>query len=158
VSDIGLTVKAAKEGFFDRKAVADRIGTEKTKVLSKMGAFVQRRAKSSIKKAPKASAKKSYVPQAGKPPRSRNGLLKDFILFSYDKSTDSVVVGAALLGGFRQSTPGPAALEKGGNVEFFASKGRKAKRVTFRKFPFMVPALEAERPKFPELWSGAIRQ
>lgn len=154
--NIKMTFKESAQ-FFDRKAVIDAVGRVKAKLLSKMGAFVQRRAKSSMRKAPKNTKRKTYLAQAGKPPRYRNKLLKDFLFFSWDPTAQSVVVGPAKLNGFKQSTPGPQLLESGGNVTFFASRGRKQKSARFNKFPFMVPAMEAEKKNFPDLWAGAIR-
>jgi hypothetical protein len=75
-----------KNWFFDSKPVTEAVDRARIKVLAAQGAFVRRSAKSSIRK-----RKKPSLP--GKPPSSHVGLLREFIFFSYDKSTDSVVIG-----------------------------------------------------------------
>lgn len=57
--------------------------------LSKFGAFVRRRAKSSIRKRKKPS-------QPGSPPSSHSGRLKKLILWHYDDRTQNVAIGSAL--------------------------------------------------------------
>jgi hypothetical protein len=80
------------------------------------------------------------------------------ILFGYDRSSDSVVVGPV---GFKRSTA-PNLLEFGGSTQV---KTRKRGRVVKEKAriemrAYMGPALEKERPrrpKLPRLWAGSVR-
>jgi hypothetical protein len=114
-------------------------------VLKKAGAFVRTRAKSSIRK-----RKRSAVP--GQPPSSHTGRLRDLIFFVVEEAIGSVVIGPLL---FRQQTPTvPKLLELGGTVE---KQWRTGKPATYHKFPYMEPALEAERPKFPELFTDSVK-
>lgn len=62
-----IHLEAAKGNFFDRKAVLAAVDKATLRVLSKFGAFVRRRAKSSIRKRKKASP-------PGQPPSSHSGL------------------------------------------------------------------------------------
>lgn len=82
--------EGAKAGFFDQKKVMRAVDAGTRKALSRVGAFVRTRARSSIRKAKKASA-------PGEPPKSKTGLLRRFILFKYDFASRSVVVGPTLL-------------------------------------------------------------
>jgi len=110
-----------KKSFFDRAAVTSKVDAATRRVLSKMGAFVRRRAKSSIRKRKKVSA-------PGQPPSSHVGTLRNLLFFGYDSGTKTVVVGPAafertrLLGG--KTTP--ETLEEGGvvpKVEYQLSSG-----------------------------------
>ena len=71
----GLSITAAQGGFFDRDAVLKATDKAQRMALSKFGAFVRTRARSSIRK------RKGVAP-AGSPPSSHTGLLKQFIYFS----------------------------------------------------------------------------
>jgi hypothetical protein len=119
--------------------------------LSKAGAFVMRRARTSIRR-----RRRSRSP--GSPPSSHVGLLRDWILFAYDEHSDSVVVGAKLL------NAGKAALRRGGTPvpRLLETRRRgpltaKGKPATYRKFPYMEPAWEAERPNFPDLFADSVK-
>lgn len=168
---INLKLESLKAGFFDRKAVADKVDATSRRVLSKFGAFVRTRARSSIRR-------REGTSPAGRPPYSQTGLLKRFIFFAYDRDRAAVVIGPARLNG--TSDPGaPERLEHGGTKQGdgrtvsvargvgrdaagrFTSKGRD--RITlsgtlrYKPRPFMGPALEAERPQLPRLWKDSVR-
>ena len=83
---VNFEFKAFKKGFFDRAAIESQLSKQERARLSKIGAFIRRRAKSSIRKRKKPSP-------PGKPPSSHTGVLKDFIFFAYDSERRSVVVG-----------------------------------------------------------------
>jgi hypothetical protein len=138
-----------KDLFFDRQKVERAADKAKREVLSKAGAFIRQTARTSIRK-------RKGVSPPGNPPYSHTGLLRRFILFGYDRSTDSVVVGPA-----RISKPGdaPHALEFGGTTEMEQRRrGRRVRvKARIRKRPYMGPAMEKELPKFPTLWRNSIR-
>lgn len=162
--------------FFDTKHVEQAVDAPRRRILSKAGAFIRRRAKSSIRKRKAASS-------PGSPPSSHTGILKKFIYFGYDPASDSVVVGPAktnqvFFGEDRKPETGtvPSVLEYGGSITLFEverggrwvradlrSRRRLAgKRTRYRKVridprPYMRPALDAERSNFPELWRNAVR-
>src|SRR4051812_25246821 len=93
-----------KSMFFDRGKVLAAADAATRRVLSKFGAFVRQRARSSIRSRKKVSA-------PGGPPSSHVGTLKQSILFGYDAARKSVVIGPVA---FRGSGMGAAALEEGG--------------------------------------------
>lgn len=94
------------QAFFDRQAVLDRIGPARARALSKAGAFIQRRAKSSMR------ARQQPSPP-GTPPSVHRGTLRRLLFFSYDDRTQSVVVGPTPLAFVGVV---PAALEYGGET------------------------------------------
>jgi len=137
--------------FFDRKAVKDAVDRGKRKVLSKFGAFVRQRAKTSIRKRKRMS-------QPGQPPSSHAGLLKKFIFFAYDKGRNSVVIGPERLN--QKTGDAPPALEYGGRSRVTGG-GRRRKRVvrvvTIRPRPYMGPAFEKEKENLPKLWRDSVK-
>lgn len=142
---------ALQKSFFSSKDVQKMVDKKTRQAQSKFGAFVRRRAKSSIRKRKAASA-------PGSPPSSHVGTLKNLIFFAYDERTRSTVVGPVPFG----DGVAPKALERGG-PSFVTRKTKAAKggeRLTVKRFikvkarPFMQPALEAELPKFAGLFRG----
>lgn len=162
--------KQAKALFFDRKAVVDATDKATANVLSKFGAFVRQRAKSSIRRpgadrdAPKIRNaqgrlvfRRLRVSKPGSPPFSHTGLLKNFIFFTYDPLARSVVIGPTLI---NKPTGAPEALEYGGVVKapwWWKSGKNKLGRIKIDARPYMRPAFEAERPKLPQMWKDSIR-
>lgn len=142
-----ITIKAAKANFFDREKVLKAVDRARRGVLSKIGAFVRTRAKSSIRKRKKVSA-------PGSPPSSHVGTLKRLIYFSYDDSRNSVVVGPTLI---NNSSGAPSALEHGGTSLILDRKTGKSSRATIAARPYMGPALEAEAPGFPAMWANSVK-
>lgn len=164
--------------FFDRQAVTSKVDAATRRVLSKFGAFVRTASRSSIRKRKKASA-------PGSPPSSHKGQLRRFIFFSYDRSTNSVVIGPERLGSVGEA---PALNEYGGTAQRMRALPRqggrkahtKAQAAAYRRKvlageitppvrqkvkytavyparPFMGPAFEKEKPKLAGLWAGAIK-
>lgn len=147
---IGLSIEQAKGAFFDRKPVMDAMDKATKQALSKFGAFVRTRARSSIRKRKKIS-------QPGQPPSSHTGLLKDKLFFVFERERKGVVIGPARLN--KPGLPAPQLLEQGGAVTVTrrtkAGKTKQVRRV-YQPRPFMGPAFEKERPKLPELWQNAV--
>ena len=137
-----------KNLFFDRPKVTRAVDRAKRQVLSRAGAFIRTTARSSIRR------RKTSAPP-GRPPHSHTGLLKRFIFFGYDERSESVVVGPL---GFKRSNA-PNVLEFGGTatVERRRRGKRIRRKVVIAKRPYMGPALEKERPKFPQLWRNSVR-
>ena len=130
--------------FFDRAKVTRAVKDGTRSALSRAGAFVRQRAKTSIRK-----RKKSASP--GHPPSSHTGRLRNLIFFGYDERAESVVIGPKL---FRQANPpAPHLLEFSGQTRSW----RDGRTQHYRKFPFMAPALEAEAQKMPGLFQGAVK-
>lgn len=171
----GRGLNALKSAFFDRQKVTDAVGKANRRVMSKAGAFVRRRAQTSIRPRKDAS-------QPGQPPSSHSGILRRFIFFAYDQDAGGVVVGPmktnqVFFGRDRKPVTGtvPQVLEYGGSItilEVFKwgswrradlrSKRRNAgmptryRTVEIKARPFMHPALDKERPKFAEMFKNAV--
>jgi hypothetical protein len=147
---IGFKLEQMKGMFFDRQSVLNAVNRGTRKVLSKFGAFVRTRARTSIRK-----SKGSAPP--GKPPRSHSGLLKRFIFFVFEPATRNVVIGPAKLN--QKDSGAPEVLEKGGKTKVM--RGRRRRRVvrtaTIAARPYMGPAFEAEKKQLPALWANSIK-
>jgi len=76
-----------KNFFFDRQKIIDATTKAQRANLSKAGAFIRTRAKSSMRKR-KASAQPNQPPSAHGNPQ-----LKNLLYFAYDPSSKSVVIG-----------------------------------------------------------------
>jgi hypothetical protein len=134
-----------KAAFFDTDAVMRAVKAAERKVLSKMGAFIRTRARSSIRKRKATSA-------PGQPPSSHEGSLKRLIFFAYDAQRNSVVIGPVQ---FKQGTA-PKLLEFGGETTRRYKSGAM-RRMKYHARPFMAPAGKAEAPKFQELLKNMVR-
>jgi hypothetical protein len=142
------TVAAFKDFFFDSPKVLAAIDRANRKALSRFGAFVRRRARSSMKR------RKNKVSRPGQPPFAKKGMLKNLLFFAFDPKTKSVVVGPATING----SPVPKTHEFGGFLRVRKKENGKriSKPVRFAERPFMAPALKAELPKFAAQFAGTI--
>jgi hypothetical protein len=171
-----LTLKKAKTFFFDRERVLKDAGAKTVRALSRFGAFVRQRARSSMRKRKRPSA-------PGQPPSVHAGGIKRFLFFSWDPIARSVVIGPiklnmlTMVGGGYQSGVAPGVLEFGGSVGITevqesngkwyradlratrrrAGKPHRVRRATYQARPFMGPALRAEIPNMPKAWATALR-
>jgi len=79
-----------KDFFFDRQAVIERMSRANHKALVKAGAFIRRRARSSLRR-------RKRISPAGGPPSVHSqdpiATLRN-ILFAYDTQQESLVVGS----------------------------------------------------------------
>jgi len=135
--------------FFDRPKVRRAIDHARRRSLSKAGAFIRQRARTSIRK-------RKRVSRPGQTPTSHTGLLRRFIFFGYDRRTESVVVGPV---GFRRSRV-PSVLEVGGRTVMQSrrrGRGQKKRTVRIAARPYMRPALEKERSNLPTVWRNSVR-
>ena len=144
---ISLTVKAAKSNFFDRPKVTGAVDAAARKGLSRFGAFVRRRAQTSIRK-------RRAVSEPGSPPSGHVGTLRKLIFFSYDADRKSVVIGPTLL---RDGSRVPSLLEYGGDGPAVRTAGGGTRATRYRARPFMGPAFREEAEKAPGLWANSIR-
>jgi hypothetical protein len=165
---LGLTLEAAKGKFFHQEYVADKLLRAKKKTLARMGAFVQRSARSSIKKPGKRLVKKlaklkdeglilsaSPVSDPGKPPFSHTGRLRE-ILFVWDAGPQSVIIGP-VKNNAKSSGKAPGLLEFGG-TEVIDMPGGGKQGATYEPRPYMAPALKANEAKFPSLFLNTVRK
>lgn len=137
-------MRAVTKFFLDRAAVRNAIDRGTRRALSRFGAFVRTRARSSIRK-------RRAVSKPGSPPSSHEGSLRRLLLFAFDPAQKSVVIGPALF----KNGEAPALLEHGGTVVRQTKAGPK--RFVYRARPYMGPAFRAELPKAPQLFKDMIR-
>lgn len=166
-----------KRMFFDNPAVIRSIEPGKLKVLRTHAGAIRKTARRSMRrvsKAAKAKARKKReeamkrgdrvfrdpnVSKPGKPPKihTEGRFNPKFILFGYDRNTDSVVVGPVRTNSRHNAVE---TLEHGGRVPIYMGSRRKrrlVKTVYIKARPFMRPAEEKMRPKFEAAWA-AIQQ
>ena len=175
-----------REAFFDRPKVIASLKKAKRKALSKAGAFVRKRARSSMRRRKGSSS-------PGSPPSAHsNGNSLKTILFAYQPQSESTIVGPVQLNQVNFTIESvtstvPGLHERGETaiireyryqpiegdtdpVQWRRVDGRRryeqrdgyrfqTRRRTARypKRPFMRPALEAEAPNFPELFKNSIQ-
>jgi len=136
--------------FFDSPKVLRAADRATRTSLSKAGAFVRTAARSSIRK-------RKRVSEPGQPPSSHTGLLRRGIMFGYEASRKTVVIGPRRLGG--KIGQAPDALEHGGtSVVVSGLRAKRKKRIVrIAARPFMGPAMAQEAPKFAGLWANSVR-
>ena len=174
-----------KESFFDRPKMIASLKKAKRKALSKAGAFVRRRARSSMRRRKGASP-------AGSPPSAHsNGNSLKTILFAFQPQSESTIVGPVQFNqvnftveSVTSTVPGLhergetaiireyryQPLEGEPDVQWRRVNGHKGygpregcrlqtrrRMARYPKRPFMRPALEAEAPNFPELFKNSIQ-
>ena len=181
-----MTVSIAiKEWFFDREAVQKAVERGNLRALSKAGAFIRTRARSSLRR-----RKKPSPPGAPPSVHSRDSFatLKN-ILFGLEPQRQAVIIGPVGLGRSGSAATAPVSgtvpnvLEFGGAISVseqqvsFYDHGervtrwvqtnarrhgnrnvpRRRRRVRVEARPFMGPALEAEAQHIPDAWAGSVR-
>lgn len=170
-----------KDRFFDREKVVQQIGRANVRKLSKIGAFVRRRARTSLRRGPRRRIKGRTVPSApGSPPRvwSRDSFatLKN-ILFGLSRDGNAVLIGprkvpsSKLSGSSAQTVP--ELLEHGGSAQVAvdadtgdalgftpkqAIRGVVMRKALYQPRPFMGPALRAEisAGTIRDVWSARV--
>jgi len=130
---------------FDSPRVIRATDAATRQALSRAGAFIRRRAKTSIRK-------RKAISRRGAPPSSHAGHLRRLIYFGYDPAAQNVVIGPLK---FRKGEA-PNLLEFSGRVTRPDDAGRPRKLV-YRKRPFMGPAMQAELPQLPKRWRNSVR-
>lgn len=163
---ITVSIRAAQEGFLDRKAVIAAIGKVKAKNFNEAGRQVRAKAQKSLVYSDKTSAPggpphahksrwlKKTSRRTGKTRIRRVSFLREFLYYRYDKTSQSVVIGPSRL----RTTVDPGALpalEQGGTAKILDHG--ETKRVRIRARPFMGPALAAVAPSLPQIWRDSIR-
>lgn len=155
----------------DLKAFDRPVDKVRKRNLSKFGSFVRRGSRGLIRKRKKAS-------HPGQPPSAHSSdkvKTPKFILFAWDPTTKSVVVGQVKLNSSlspEHGDPMPTVWELGGRRVIrerqvagrwvTAGRGRRKqgkirhRTVVYKKRPAMVPAFNAEKSKFPDLWKDTI--
>jgi hypothetical protein len=143
---IGLTLNQVRGLFFDRTAVMAATTAAERKVLSRFGAFVRQRARTSMKR------RRDPAPP-GEPPSAHTGLLRQHLYFAWDPSARSVVIGPVALNQKQRGVP--PLLEYGGPA--VRVRWGRPRQVFYQPRPFMRPAFAAEQARLPTLWRGSVR-
>jgi len=156
-----------RDMFFDRAAVQNRLDKAEQRELSRIGAFVRKRARSILRR-------RKRVSRAGEPPsvhsKDNRASLKN-VLFGYDPKIHGVAIGPIKLNQLNLTDTGrvtiPALMEFGGHVNIHEEQFRnmrdrtkwfrrdfryrkrdlmryRVRRATYAARPFMQPALDAE--------------
>lgn len=121
--------------FFDKPQVDAAVERGAKRALSRFGAYVRTRARSSIRTRKRAS-------RPGQPPSNHTGDLKKRIYFGYDSQTKSVVAG-------------PLPYHKG--VAHIIEYGGIYGGILYRARPFMRPAFERELSNAERLFKDQIK-
>jgi hypothetical protein len=143
---IGLKLSQVRGLFFDRMAVLAATTSAERRVLSRFGAFVRQRARTSMKR-------RSQPAAPGQPPSAHTGLLRQHLYFAWDPFARSVVIGPVLLN--QKQGAIPPLLEYGGPA--VRVRWGKPRRVVYAPRPYMRPAFAAEQARLPTLWRGSVR-
>lgn len=154
---VGWRISEAKKFFFDREKIILAMSKATKKSLSRGAAFVWQTARGLIRKGDRIS-------RPGAPPTAHSGVFKKSILFGFDPSTQSAVVGPTLLD--RGDGTAPRALEFGGT--FTRRTGRWAKRIAslkglasyaakYKARPFMGPALSKNIDKIGGVFADSVK-
>jgi hypothetical protein len=180
---MALDINTKTRVFLDREAVAKAVGKENAKTLGRMGAFVRRTQRQSMRRRMKPSAPGTPPSAHSGPKFPRGPLLKKFIFSEFDLTTNSVVIGPTKLG----RSDAPSKQEHGGSIRIKVlppkKTGRKAtplQSATFKRKlkdgsivrpaqqsrvvaanlparPSARPALAKELPKFPSLYANTVK-
>lgn len=143
-------IKINTRTFFNNRKVLRLLDKKTHAALRSFGKYVRRVAKNSIKSA----GKKGTPSKPGQPPKSRKGLLKNFIFYGFDLAKRSVVIGPQKIHGLKGKAPN--VLEYGGRVKGKSKKGHiTSSKVSAR--PYMGPAFEKSKKKLSGLWSNSIQ-
>lgn len=140
-------VFATTKYFFDRQEVIDALDVAERKALSKFGAFVRRRAQSSMRPKKKPS-------KPGKPPRVVQGNLKKFLFFAFDPKSKSVVIGPEPIG---NRPIVPRLLELGGRARVGA-RSKKPYGPLILPRPYMQPAFLKELDKAEKQFQNKLKK
>ena len=121
---------------FDDRRILVAVRSGNNIALRRAGAYIRKAARNRVTTSEKASA-------PGSPPNTRQGLLKQSLLFGVDSRRESVVIGPA------ENIIGTAmvAHEYGGRFR----KRRYPKR------PLMGPTLQKTATKLPDLWEKSVK-
>lgn len=122
---------------FESRRILAAVGRGNLKALRQAGAYIRKVARHAVSRSAKASL-------PGRPPHTRQGLLKRAVLFGVEARREAVLIGpaASLIGSVM------AAHEFGGRF-----RGRN-----YPKRPLMGPSLEQSKHHLPALWKDVMKE
>jgi len=162
----GLTFNAAVSGFFDKEPVIRALNRGKLRIFKEFCRLVRKAAQKSLvygeRPAPPGATPTAHRSRSvtkvskstGKTRKRSISFLREYLYFSFDRATESVVIGPARLGNTVTPDALPA-LEYGGTSTIVRRGKRQRVRVAAR--PFMRPAAAAELPNLPPMWRDSVR-
>lgn len=165
-------IKAFVKMFFDPKAIKDPLERAKFSALAKMGAFVRRSDKSSLKYRVAGKSlphqppyvhrssrftKKRTSRTTGAVTRQPASPLRELTFFAVDKQAGSVVIGPAIFASKLGAGKVPRVVEEGGVARFRTPDGL-VKTGNFRPRPHTLPAFRANMPKWKQMLKDAIHK
>ncbi len=165
-SIIDISFKAQKAGFLDREAVIKAVGKARIKLLNDYGRKVRATAQKSLKyaqgpsrpgsppNAHKTGFRKRTSKKTGKTNVRKVSYLREFLYYTYDTATNSVLIGPSKLNKVISNTA-LQALEKGGPSQ--AVRNHRLVSIDVQARPFMGPAGNAEFPAFMAKWKDSVR-
>ena len=121
---------------FDDRRILVAVRSGNNIALRRAGAYIRKATRNRVTTSDKASA-------PGSPPNTRQGLLKQSLLFGVDNRRESVVIGPA------ESIIGTAMV-----AHEFGGTYRKRR---YPKRPLMGPTLEKTATKLPALWEKSVK-
>lgn len=151
VLDIRANLKTATRNARNVRRAIDRT---KPRAMRRIGAFIRRSARSSIRRRKKAS-------KVGRPPSSHQGSLKKGIAFNYDPIKEELVVGPSISSG-KKAKGVPRLVEEGGQITRIMRRrdgGTETVVIRYHARPYMAPALAKEiaNPRLMRAWKDSVR-
>lgn len=144
-------IKINTHTFFYNKKVLHLLDKKTHAALGRFGKYVRTVAKNSIKRV----GKKAAPSKPGQPPKSRKGLLKNFIFYGFDLAKRSVIIGPQKIYGLKGKAP--SVLEYGGTVKSKRGKTHiTSSKVSAR--PYMGPAFREGKKHLASLWSNNVQK
>lgn len=137
---------SVQKTILDKKLIYSAANKANVANLYRSSALIKRIAAGSIRRSNKKST-------PGNPPKHHKNPGLKLMNFSVDKTRESAVVGVMPFGAAR-GIDVPHVLEYGGNMGLRRKKLRKTVHVLPR--PFVTPAEEQARKKYPQFWKDSI--
>jgi hypothetical protein len=147
----GAIMVRVRRDFSETKRALAWFDAKARKSLFMQAGYIRKAARNSMK-----VGKRGKPSAPGQPPHAITRLLKDFLFFSWDPGTKSMVIGPA---GIRNSST-PRILEEGGVKDnALLKRGAKWVRgsVQIQPRPYMLPAMQRSQEKLSEFWSNSVR-
>ena len=146
----GIMVRVRRD-FAETSRVLAAFDAQARKALYFQAGYIRAAARNSMR-----PGKPHKPSKPGQPPHAITRLLKDFLFFSWDPGTKSMVTGPAA---FKRSNT-PRVLEEGGTSDrTIYRRGTQWVNgtVQVKARPYMLPALQRSQEKLSEFWSKSVR-
>jgi len=147
----GAIMVRVRRDFAETKRALAWFDAQARKSLYMQAGYIRKAARNSMK-----AGKRGKPSAPGQPPHAITRLLKDFLFFSWDPGTKSMVIGPAAF----KSSNTPRVLEEGGTSD--RTTYRRGNQwvngtVQVKARPYMLPAMQRSQEKLSEFWSKSVR-